>query len=61
MVRDSIAFLCPGPGSDVDAEHFFDSYKKNPVYALEVLQCTAKAGAAVVVLCDTNGGTLPWE
>lgn len=62
MVRDSIAFLC-AQGLEVifDAEHFFDGYKRNPVYALEVLQCAAKAGAAVVVLCDTNGGTLPWE
>ncbi len=44
-----------------DAEHFFDGYKANPDYALETLEAAADAGAEVVVLCDTNGGTMPWE
>lgn len=62
MVSDSIAFLS-AHGLEVvfDAEHFFDGYKANPAYALKVLETAAKAGARVVVLCDTNGGTLPWE
>ncbi len=62
MVAESIAFLC-SHGLEVifDAEHYFDGYKANPSYALEVLQAAAEAGASVVVLCDTNGGTLPWE
>jgi 2-isopropylmalate synthase len=62
MVADSIAFLS-AQGLEVifDAEHFFDGYKHNPAYALEVLRVAAQAGAHVVVLCDTNGGSLPWE
>ncbi len=42
-----------------DAEHFFDGFKSNPEYALEVVKTAAKAGADCVVLCDTNGGSLP--
>ncbi len=42
-----------------DAEHFFDGYRANPEYALEVLRCAEGAGADCIVLCDTNGGTLP--
>lgn len=42
-----------------DAEHFFDGYKNNPEYALQVLNAAAEGGADVLVLCDTNGGTLP--
>ena len=44
-----------------DAEHFFDGYKANPDYALECLKSAYHAGARWVVLCDTNGGTLPHE
>ncbi len=44
-----------------DAEHFFDGYKDNPEYALSTLTTAAQAGACAVVLCDTNGGTLPHE
>lgn len=44
-----------------DAEHFFDGYKDDPVYALETLHAAIEAGARWVVLCDTNGGTLPNE
>ncbi|MCZ6453619.1 MAG: citramalate synthase, partial [Alphaproteobacteria bacterium] len=45
----------------VDAEHFFDGYKANPSYALECVMAAHGAGARWVVLCDTNGGTLPDE
>ncbi|MFA9229222.1 MAG: citramalate synthase [Microgenomates group bacterium] len=44
-----------------DAEHFFDGYRANPAYALSCLQTALKAGARWIVLCDTNGGTLPSE
>ena len=44
-----------------DAEHFFDGYKADPAYALETLKAAARGGAETVVLCDTNGGTMPWE
>jgi 2-isopropylmalate synthase len=42
-----------------DAEHFFDAYKNNPEYAMKVLSAAAEAGADILVLCDTNGGSLP--
>jgi 2-isopropylmalate synthase len=62
MVRDSVAFLT-GEGRRVflDAEHFFDGYRSDPGYALEVVRTAAEAGAEVVALCDTNGGMLPRE
>ncbi|MCE9544459.1 MAG: citramalate synthase, partial [Planctomycetia bacterium] len=44
-----------------DAEHFFDGWKANSAYALQTIQAAARAGAAMVVLCDTNGGTMPEE
>jgi 2-isopropylmalate synthase len=44
-----------------DAEHFFDGYKANPVYALDCAKAAFEAGARWIVLCDTNGGTLPHE
>jgi len=44
-----------------DAEHFFDGYREHPEYALEAIRVAAESGADVVVLCDTNGGTLPFE
>lgn len=44
-----------------DAEHFFDGYRTNPDYALETIRRAVKAGAERVILCDTNGGTMPWE
>lgn len=44
-----------------DAEHFFDGYKANPRYALQCLKAAAENGASLLVLCDTNGGTLPHE
>ncbi len=44
-----------------DAEHFFDGYKRNKAYAIQVLQAAQRAGVDAIVLCDTNGGTLPFE
>ena len=62
MVADSIAFL-RGQGRRVmfDAEHFFDGMLRDRAYALDVVRAAAEAGAECVVLCDTNGGTMPWE
>lgn len=60
MVRDTVSFLVQeGRRVFVDMEHFFDGYKSNPGYALEVVRAAAEAGAEVAVLCDTNGGMLP--
>jgi len=62
MVRDTVAHLrAEGQRVFLDAEHFFDGYRSNPGYAVEVLRAAAEAGADVAVLCDTNGGLLPDE
>jgi 2-isopropylmalate synthase len=62
MIRDSVAYLkSKGLTVFYDAEHFFDAYKENPAYALATLRAAGEAGAAVLVLCDTNGGSLPHE
>ncbi|SDH25273.1 2-isopropylmalate synthase [Sinosporangium album] len=62
MIRDTVSHLrAEGQRVFLDAEHFFDGYKRNPDYALEVVRTAAEAGADVVVLCDTNGGMLPDE
>src|SRR5438034_2969883 len=60
MIADSVAY-CRAAGREVfyDAEHFFDGYRHNADYALQTLRAAQDAGAAVVILCDTNGGTLP--
>ena len=60
MVADSVAFL-HADGRDVfyDAEHFFDGYRRNPEFSMRVLEGAAQAGATRLVLCDTNGGSLP--
>lgn len=60
MISDSVSFL-KQQGLEVvyDAEHFFDAYKENSPYALKTLEAAVEAGADWVVLCDTNGGTLP--
>lgn len=60
MIRDSVAFL-KSSGREViyDAEHFFDGWKANPEYAALTIRAAAESGANLVVLCDTNGGTLP--
>jgi 2-isopropylmalate synthase len=62
MIRDSVAYL-KSKGLEVffDAEHFFDGYKANPEYALATVEAAATGGADVVILCDTNGGLMPWE
>jgi 2-isopropylmalate synthase len=62
MVRDSVEFLkAEGLRVFFDAEHFFDGYKRNPEFALQVLEAAAIKGADCLVLCDTNGGSLPHE
>ncbi len=62
MVAESIEFLkSHGRRVFFDAEHFFDGFKANPDYALGVLQAAYEAGAERLVLCDTNGGSLPSE
>ena len=59
-IRASIAHVvAKGREAMLDAEHFFDGYKANPAYALECLKAAHEAGARWIVLCDTNGGTLP--
>ncbi len=60
MIADSVAY-CKSQGREVfyDAEHFFDGFRANPEYALQTLKAAADAGAAVVILCDTNGGSMP--
>jgi 2-isopropylmalate synthase len=62
MIADSVEFL-KANGREViyDAEHFFDGFKDAPAYALETLAAAFTAGAEFLVLCDTNGGTLPHE
>ena len=62
MVADSVEFL-RSAGREVffDAEHFFDGYKRNPEFSLRVLEAAATKGATRLVLCDTNGGSLPHE
>ena len=61
-VRDTVAYLA-NAGKEVlfDAEHYFDGFRDDPEYALAVLRAAAAAGATTLVLCDTNGGTLPSE
>ncbi len=62
MVGESVRFLRDaGLRVFFDAEHFFDGYKANPEYALRVLEAAATNDAHVLVLCDTNGGSLPHE
>jgi 2-isopropylmalate synthase len=62
MISDSVGF-CRAHAPEVvyDAEHFFDGFKRNPEYVLQTLQAAANAGANWIVLCDTNGGSLPEE
>jgi 2-isopropylmalate synthase len=62
MIRETVAYL-KACGREVifDAEHFFDGYKDEAAHALKSIQSAAESGADLVVLCDTNGGTLPHE
>ena len=62
MIRDSVAFAKQADHVQqvfYDAEHFFDGYKANPEYALQTLRAALEGGADRLVLCDTNGGSLP--
>ena len=62
MIRESITHLRQeGQRVFLDAEHFFDGYRSNRAYALEVVRVAAESGADVIALCDTNGGMLPDE
>jgi len=62
LIGDSIAYLrSKGRRLFYDAEHFFDGYKTNPDYALNTIRKAVESGAERVILCDTNGGTMPWE
>jgi 2-isopropylmalate synthase len=62
MIRETVAFLRE-VGRDViyDAEHFFDGWKANPDYARKTIQAAVEGGAMIVVMCDTNGGSMPEE
>jgi 2-isopropylmalate synthase len=62
MVRDSVAFLrTQGRRVFFDAEHFFDGYRADPAFAMAVVAAAEEAGAERLVLCDTNGGMLPFD
>jgi len=62
IIEQSVAYLkANGKRVIYDAEHFFDGYKADSVYALATLKAAIRGGAEMVILCDTNGGTLPWE
>ena len=62
MIENTVAWL-RGQGKRViyDAEHFFDGYRLDAAYALQSLQAAVRGGAETIVLCDTNGGSLPWQ
>lgn len=62
MIEESISLLVK-EGREVvfDLEHFFDGYKEHPEYSIEILKLATNCGASNLVLCDTNGGTLPFE
>ncbi len=62
MIADSVEYLvAQGRRVFVDFEHFFDGYKRNPEFTLRAVEAAAVAGAETLVLCDTNGGSLPHE
>jgi 2-isopropylmalate synthase len=62
MIEQSVAYLS-GQGRRViyDAEHFFDGYREDAGYAIETLRAASRGGAETLVLCDTNGGAMPWQ
>lgn len=62
IIQETISYV-KAMGKEIvyDAEHFFDGYKANPEYALKTLKAAVKGGAELIVLCDTNGGSMPWE
>jgi 2-isopropylmalate synthase len=62
IIEQSVAFLkSKGKKVIYDAEHFFDGYKLDAAYSLQTLKAAHRGGAAILVLCDTNGGTMPWD
>lgn len=62
MIEDSVRHLCSAGRTVIyDAEHFFDGYRENPSYAMETLAAAREGGASFLALCDTNGGSLPWD
>ena len=62
MIEDSAKFLKARDREVIfDAEHFFDGYKADPEYALKTIEAAARGGSDRIVLCDTNGGTMPLE
>lgn len=62
MIRESVAYFKRlGREVMLDAEHFYDGYKATPKYAIACLQAAVDGGVDVLVLCDTNGGSVPWD
>ena len=62
IIEESVAYLVKnGRRVFYDAEHFFDGYVLDAAYAVATLKAAERGGAEVVVLCDTNGGTMPWD
>jgi 2-isopropylmalate synthase len=62
IIEKSLAYLkAQGRRVIYDAEHFFDGYRADPKYALETLKAAIRGGAETLVLCDTNGGSMPWQ
>lgn len=62
MIEETVAYLrTQGKRVIYDAEHFFDGYHLDGAYALQTLQAAVRGGAETIVLCDTNGGSLPWQ
>lgn len=62
LIEESVAYLAAaGRRVIYDAEHFFDGYQADPSYALETLRAAMRGGAELLVLCETNGGQLPWQ
>jgi 2-isopropylmalate synthase len=62
IIEGSVAYLvAQGKRVIYDGEHTFDGYKADPAYALETFQAAVRGGAEMIVLCDTNGGAMPWE
>jgi 2-isopropylmalate synthase len=62
IIEESVAYLVSqGRRVFYDAEHFFDGFKEDPAYTLETLRAARRGGAEILILCDTNGGTMPWE
>ncbi len=62
MIRDSVVYLKKNNREVIyDAEHFFDGYHHNPEYALKTIKAASDAGADAIILCDTNGGSMPFQ